>query len=336
MPAWTPLPIDWSQARYRLMAGVGGIGKGSFFELQGNHTLGREESRSGHFLDRRDYCKLHIIGHYVQTLLGPGFTTLPIGFVGEDDAGREMLQEMAAAGMDLSFVQALPGEQTMTSICLVYPDGSGGNLTVDDSANDKVNPAVVEAAFTQDPLGGARNTGIVLAAPEVSLEARRKLLELGRRRGFYNVLAVNSAEAAAPEVEALFEQADLLSLNLDEAAAVCRAHGEAGEGTPEAVVERSARILSGYGFDFTITGGRQGSWAYAGTELHHLPRLKVQAVSTAGAGDAFLAGLIVGRVAGLNFFESHELARLVAALSVTSPHTIHPGIDRYSLRNIRA
>jgi hypothetical protein len=46
------------------MLGVGGIGSGTFFLLNGEHSLGREESRSGHFIDRRDYCKLHIISHY--------------------------------------------------------------------------------------------------------------------------------------------------------------------------------------------------------------------------------------------------------------------------------
>ena len=56
--------------RYRALIGTGGIGSGMFFALDGNHTLGREESRSGHFLDRRDYCKLHIVSHYVRRLLG--------------------------------------------------------------------------------------------------------------------------------------------------------------------------------------------------------------------------------------------------------------------------
>jgi hypothetical protein len=42
--------------------------------------------------------------------------------------------------------------------------------------------------------------------------------------------------------------------------------------------------------------------------------------------------MIVGLVAGLSLFEAQELATLVASLSVTSPHTIHPGIDRNSLR----
>ncbi len=44
--------------RYRAMVGTGGIGSGRFFLLQGNQSLGREESRSGRFLDQRDYCKL--------------------------------------------------------------------------------------------------------------------------------------------------------------------------------------------------------------------------------------------------------------------------------------
>lgn len=63
------------------MIGTGGIGSGMFFALQGNHTLGREESRAGVFLDRRDYCKLHIISHYVKVLLGPEFNVILAGLV---------------------------------------------------------------------------------------------------------------------------------------------------------------------------------------------------------------------------------------------------------------
>jgi hypothetical protein len=47
--------------RFHTLIGTGGIGTGSFFQLRGDHTLGREESRGGRFLDRRDYCKLHIV-----------------------------------------------------------------------------------------------------------------------------------------------------------------------------------------------------------------------------------------------------------------------------------
>lgn len=61
------LKLDIASASYQAMIGTGGIGSGVFFALDGDHTLGREESRSGRFLDKRDYCKLHIISHYVKS-----------------------------------------------------------------------------------------------------------------------------------------------------------------------------------------------------------------------------------------------------------------------------
>lgn len=133
-----PLNMDLSASHYRAMLGVGGIGSGTFFELNGEQTLGREESRSGHFIERRDYCKLHIISHYVKTLLGGGFATFPIGKIGDDEAGKRLLEEMSTAGLDLRHVQTIPGKQTMYSFCFLYPDGTGGNLTTDNSACDLV------------------------------------------------------------------------------------------------------------------------------------------------------------------------------------------------------
>ena len=199
------------------MIGVGGIGSGTFFALNGDHTLGREESRSGRFLDRRDYCKLHIIAHYIQTLLGPDFITLPIGKVGDDEAGRKVLEEMRQSGMDLRYVEVVAGEQTMYSICFVYPDGTGGNLTTEDSANARVTPDFVAAAKVD--FAAWQGRGIALAAPEVSLESRLMLLQSGAQHDFYRVLAINSTEARSPLITTMLEETDFLALNLDEAAA---------------------------------------------------------------------------------------------------------------------
>lgn len=72
------------------------------------------------------------------------------------------------------------------------------------------------------------------------------------------------------------------------------------------------------------------------------------AVSSAGAGDAYLAGVMAGLVAGAPFMAAPprrrtnlgetplqtacDYATVVAALSVTSPHTIHPGLDAAAVR----
>ena len=63
------LRID-ERSPYQQLIGVGGLGTGIFFALEGNHTLGRNESRPGQLLDVRDYCKLHIVIHYIAKLLG--------------------------------------------------------------------------------------------------------------------------------------------------------------------------------------------------------------------------------------------------------------------------
>lgn len=328
-PAYTPLRVNLRQARYRALIGVGGIGGGVFFALDGNHTLGREESRSGRFLDRRDYCKLHIIAHYVKVLLGPEFAVIPIGRVGDDAIGRRLLEEMAHVGLDLRYVRALPGEQTLYSICLVYPDGSGGNLTVNDSACQRVDHTVVSEAEAEFARYAGR--GIALAVPEVPLEARLRLLELGTQYRFLRVAAFTTGEIRAPRAREMLRQTDLVAMNVSEAAALA---GVPEETAPRAVVEAALAALGevGDGMMVSITAGREGSWSWDGRELAHVPALPVEVVSTAGAGDAHLAGILVGLVAGLDLRQAQELGTLVAALSVTSPHTIAPEVDYEGLR----
>jgi sugar/nucleoside kinase (ribokinase family) len=200
---------------------------------------------------------------------------------------------------------------------------------MEDSANARVTPDFVAAAASD--FAAWQGQAIALAAPEVSLESRQALLQWATEHGFYRVLAINSGEARLPSVAAIFNGVDLLALNLDEAAAFT---GLTGPLPAEAIAGQAARRLGAInaGLSAVITAGVQGSWAWDGASLRHYPALPAQVEGTAGAGDAFLAGMIVGRVAGLSPFEAQELATLVAALSVTSPHTIHPAIDRLSLR----
>ena len=186
------LTIDPLDLRYRALIGTGGIGSGMFFALDGNHTLGREESRSGHFLDRRDYCKLHIVSHYVRRLLGSSFPVIPLGMVGADEVGERLLGEMAEVGLDLRYVGRAEGRRTLYALCLIYPDGSGGNVTENDSACAAVDAGWIARA--EPEFARFSGAGIALALPEVPLEARQKLLALGTAHGFLRVASFTTAE----------------------------------------------------------------------------------------------------------------------------------------------
>ena len=328
------LQINIGDCRYQAMIGVGGIGSGVFFALNGDHTLGREESRSGRFLDRRDYCKLHIMAHYVKTLLGPEFVTISVGKVGDDDIGHRLFDEMKDAGLDMRYVKLCPGEQTLTAICLIYPDGSGGNLTVDDSACNQVGAASVAEAEPEFARFAGR--GVALAAPEAPLAAREKLLQLGTAYHFLRVAAFVSAEMGAAIATGMLGTTDLLGINLDEAAAAAGVSVE--DRPPLAVVEAAVKKLRAINpaMLVSITAGKNGSWSWDGESLVHVPAFPATVVSTAGAGDAHLSGIIAGLAAGLTMAQAQELGTLVAALSVTSPHTIAPEIERRSLQAFAA
>jgi sugar/nucleoside kinase (ribokinase family) len=312
------------------MIGTGGIGSGMFFALDGEHTLGREESRSGRLLDRRDYCKLHIVSHTVQALLGPGFRTIPVGKVGADEIGDRLLAEMREIGLDLRYVEQIPNRPTLFAVCFVYPDGSGGNLTANDSACSAVDGDWVMRA--EPEFARCSGRGVALALPEVPLEARRTLLALGARHGFLKVASYTSGEIREVLERGDLRDVDLLAVNLDEAAA---AAGISAEGKQaDEIVEAAVRALSvrRAGIRLTITAGGRGSWSWDGAHLHHVPAFTAPVVSTAGAGDAHLAGTIAGLCTGMPLAQAHELGALTAAMSVTSPHTINKEITRDSLR----
>ena len=323
------LSVQPGRLLYRAMIGVGGIGAGSFFALNDNRTLGREESRLGHFLDRRDYCKLHIISHYVQTLLGPAFRTIPIGAVGADETGRRLFSEMEQAGLLMRYVRVMPGASTLFSFCIVYPDGSVCNVTTDNSACSRVDPGFVRRAAPMFAEFAGR--GIALAAPEVALRTRKALLDLGTEHGFLRVASFTVEEMPTAARSGLIERVDLLAVNLEEAAAV-PGRDYAGD-SPEDIVRTATAELRKRKPDIllSVTAGAKGSWCWDGSEIRHTPICKAEVIGTAGAGDAHLAGVIVALATGLSLDEAHQLGALAGGLSVTSPHTINKGIHKESL-----
>ncbi len=317
--------------------GTGGIGTGVFYRLESNRDIGRDESRPAHRLDQRDYCKQHIILHYLAVLLRDlkmPVSVIPIGAVGDDDAGTDLLREMRKAGMRLEHVRRLPNAATLTAVCYLFPDGSGGNFTESQSACETVSPRIIRQAWASIRVGWEES--MVLAAPEVPLESRAMLLELGRRAAAWNVASFVSQETTQLRREKLLRWVDLVSFNLDEAAALA---GVSPRKPVETVVRACRDAAQNFNPDIQIiiTAGSKGAFGFERQASLFLPRLKVEACNTAGAGDALLSGIMLGRALGLPFVDVKgrsglHLGRALAAMKVLSPHTIHFGINLRSLR----
>jgi ribokinase len=324
------LNFETCKLRYTGLIGTGGIGSGKIFKLHGDHTLGREESRSGHFLDVKDYCKQHIILHYVKVLMGPSFSVIPIGKVGDDDIGLELMKEMKQIGLDMTRVEEIPLTSTLFSFCFQYPDGSGGNLTTDRSASANVDAEFIQKAGAR--LRDLGEKGMIMAAPEVPLSARQRLLQMGKKQGLFCSASFTSEEIRDGLGAGTVSNLDLISLNLEEASALAGIDVDKADPSSLAISAVQKLQIHNQKILVCVTAGNQGSWCWDGHQINRFPAVKADAINTAGAGDAFFSGILCGLAVGLQLFEAQQLASLVAGLSVTSPHTIHQGIERNSIQ----
>jgi sugar/nucleoside kinase (ribokinase family) len=334
------LRIDQNSV-HRKLIGVGGIGTGIFFELEGNATLGRNESRPGRLLGVRDYCKLHIVIHYVAKLLGARvsgspFHVLPLGRVGEDTPGRQVVKEMTEAGIDTRMVYPTQAHPTLFSVCFQYPDGAGGNITTSNSAASALSKS--DADKTADLLKSGGKQVIALAVPEVPLEVSRYFLQLATPTGAFRVASFVPAEIAPARQTGVFEMLDLVSLN----------EAEAGEliGSPFLFRDRDAFIIKCQQFlrrscpnlRMVVSLGKDGVYGVTTDLWNYCPAPEVEVASTAGAGDALLGGIIAALAAGIPFLQAGssewtsprpvatalELGVLLSSYKCLSPHTIHP------------
>ena len=143
---------------------------------------------------------------------------IPVGKIGDDDIGQLLYNEMKETGFVMNRIEKLPHISTLFSFCFYYPDGSGGNLTTDDSASAQVDASYIETTVTEIKQFGKK--GIIMAAPEVPLGARQKLLELGKQYGLFCAASFTTGEIHYALDTGIMANVDLIAINIDEASAV--------------------------------------------------------------------------------------------------------------------
>ncbi len=311
------------------VVGCGGIGKGLLFISPVNETLGRSESRLVVQSDAKDYCKQQIVFYYISLFLKDKASVYPIGAVGNDSWGEEILRQMKKQGMHMDCVKKVAAP-TMLSICLQYPDKEGCNFTAQNSAAGEVSPEFIEDAM--EKIGVDSHTCLV-AIPEISVESRSHMLELGKRKGAICVLSVPAAEAKEFEKAGTYAFCDLIAVNEEEAKAMTGSEKTGKELTAELL-----SYLQNWQQDIRVcvTFGKKGACLGEGSKIEAVQAFPAKTVNTTGAGDAFLGTLVSGLILGLPFFKEREdetfggnelrtapeLAALCAGLAVESEDSI--------------
>jgi ribokinase len=260
---------------------------------------------------------------------------VPIGKVGSDSAGARLLQEMTEAGLDVRYVESVADQSTLFSVCYQYPDGAGGNITTSESAASLLTTSDIDRVISL--FEDSRNRSIALAVPEVSLHVRHHLLKLATTFEALRVASFTSAEVLEAQRLGMFSLVDLVALNEDEAGNLLGQRFDPDD--PELFLGGCALALTASQphINIIISAGKEGAFGFRDGKWIHSPAPPVNVVTTAGAGDALLAGTLAAMISGMPFTDGttkHNSKReirsaldfgvLLASYSATSPHTIHP------------
>jgi len=320
--------------KFNTIIGTGGIGSGVIYRLKGNHTLGREESRLAELLNQKDFCKLHISLHYPAVLaqnLKIPLSIFPIASVGNDLAGKALINQMKKSGLICTHVKEKKYKKTLFSNCFQYPDGTGGNITLIDSASDFVSKSQISTSLKKILKKGLGRRCIFLSCPEVPLQARIHLIELGKKAGGFTAGVFLSEELRNPKFFVFIKLLDLIILNKDETAALANTPAKTiFLENVETCLKRIQKLNKNIAVVFT--NGKKGVIGAQGKSKEILKGLKVKTLNSAGAGDCLTGSLLLGLSLGLPLISNTgvsalRLARLIAAFSVTAKDTIHFGLN---------
>lgn len=316
--------------RFTQVIGTGGIGSGVVFLMDSNRALSRDESRLAPLSPAQDYCKQHIILHYIAKALTPDVSVHAIGAVGQDAQGQRLLLMMEEAGIDTRQVHRDDQLPTMYSVCLQYPDKAICNVTTSNSASAALGTAEVDAALAQLPPVGPHT--LVVAAPEVPLATRLRLLERTFSSGAFCLASCATDEMSEFVDLGGVHYASLLCFNQEEAEAFAGVSGLNPLALTQAC-QHKQRLENPEG-RLLITLGSAGAIACAGDTQVLIPAFPTEVLGTGGAGDAFVSGIMVGLALGLPFIlpggqaTAAHLGAALAAESVRSADTIALHIDK--------
>lgn len=231
-----------------------------------------------------------------------------LGAVGDDDFGRQARRQLAAQGLDLSYLHVLADRPS--GVALILVDEEGGNLIgVGPGANASVDKAVV-AEF---PAAVFRGPGVFVTQLETPLDAVRAALVRAKAGELSIVFNPAPADPRALE-DGLGEIVDVLVVNEHEAAVL------AGDGplANAAAAEKAARRLRQKGpRSVIITLGEAGFLVLDEDRAAAEDGLKVRAVDTVAAGDAFVGALACALSEGRTLLDAARWSNKAAAIACT-------------------
>ena len=235
-----------------------------------------------------------------------GAEVVMVSNIGDDALGVSALDNFQSYGIDTSHVRRIPNQSTGTATILVDEKSGDNSILIVAGANGDLGAADVEAASE-----ALKRCDLILLQLEIRLETAYAALRFSRENGVRTVL--NPAPARANLDMGVIAQASFLIPNETELAILTGMPVE-----QDSEISAAAQSLVSQGVETVIvTLGARGALIATREGARAIAPVKVQAVDTTGAGDAFIGSFARYLAGGLSLEAALAEATRYSALSVT-------------------
>ncbi len=227
-----------------------------------------------------------------------------VGRVGDDVFGPQLVESLAANGVDVTGVGVEEGASS--GLAVINIDASSQNRIIQIlGANGACGGAEEERVVRA--LGSASTLLLQLEVPvDLSLGVARKAASLGKRV----ILDPGPVRPLPPE---FYPYCSIITPNETEAQALV---GFPITGAASAA--KAAGVLVGRGVKTAVIKlGAQGAYYATAASGEHIPALPVEAVDSVAAGDAFNGAMAVSLAEGQSLDRAMRVAAAAGALAVT-------------------
>ena len=246
-----------------------------------------------------------------------GINTSFLGSIGDDFAGRLILDELKRNNIDTDLVQVRKDLNTVNVICLIEDNGerhlwgyprinvANGQLNIEQIDIDKIKMA---SWFHCSGMTMLNNGNIKYVLPDLYKIAH----ESGVPTSFdFNTRVASKAlldEKAYEAIEKLLPYVDFLTGSaLDEF--ICFHETDDYKDSARYFAKNHKCVIARL--------GKQGAFVISGGKEEIIKSYDVDVINTTGAGDSFNAGFIAGKLLGFDDFKATEYANAVAAYKIS-------------------
>lgn len=233
-----------------------------------------------------------------------GCTVSLIACVGDDDAGRRLVDSIAGYGVDVSAVAVT--DKAASGACMIFFDDllKDNMLVVDRGANEHISPSYVERYLKDNATPG----DVFITQLEVNPDAVYAGLAAARKIGMYTIL--NPAPVVRFDVSCL-KNVDLIVPNEVETKLLT---GISVSDGCERVYDYFRQLGVG---EVIVTLGGKGSVYMGRTGIEKCAPYQVEVVDTTSAGDTFIGAIAMQKARGKRISEALDFASKCSAITVS-------------------